>query len=1137
MAKSKTIKLNGKKITYKTIPQLAKILKQTKEQTTEIVRMSQLRAKVKKALLSKKRTIEFRGKMVRYRNPFSLAKQLKIGVSGATKLIKDIKSGNTKRYLEINGKTARYDIRNKNKLLLKDFDIKSIANKNFISTGYTTGKKTKIYDILPSNKRYEIYVVAKYTAKWSNSPPWKNKWSGIIKTATVDIGNPSWDLIIMTKIQEAMADEWGDAEPDDLRIDERHYFNKQGGQEYKKSGIFLLDNKPLNMDHLFNDIIPNEGSNNCVVNYLKRIWKGKIKTKRFINLHTVDDIYQFCVENDIRMRAVDANRKVIRQNLTQNKKVKAVNFLACNNHLYPLGKRLNKVFNPKVKKLSTNKDILVEDAHKEFKKFLEQGILPRDMFMPHDKIIMFSVDKTRYFENKDYEACKKILDKFGLSEHLEPLTNLLNISSIIEKLYLKTSISSFLPKANRFVKGAVLYKKDDKVYDDEDIFSFDKNKAFSNALKRLTYLIKTDIRYNKKYILRNVKNIIDHHLYYVKVDRYCRLLPYNEPATGGFLKKCMDLGIKFTITHSLESDRTEENYYRQMIEDIYEKLPEKQAKTICNIMIGKFASAKEIRRKTKILSVANKDESEASDGIIIPIDEDSDYNLVCSIKESFTIYNRKPIHIQIIEEYRMQQYLKLKELNIDPDDIIQIKTDCISIYNPKIKKQTQKEIQKYGNKAYTLVPVKDSYIITTQSQDIKKTQTTKFCCGVPYNITTESQDYKQTERKYKLKEKMAEYINNNIDGWKYEKYKSINATCNNKELIGFDYDEFFENNNVLCMCYAGAGKTTDIIKQIKLNYTGDVIKEERPPYIVLTPSWASAKEYKQQNINCSVIQGYTLNNTIPDEGIVIFDEIGMMDRKSCDLMYKCMLVRKQLIGYGDYNQLPPVQGESNDSTLWLDLVFNHRKQLDTNYRNNFTKKYYDKLINSPDKSFKEKEITKWGTNYKDAEVIICYRNIVRHMYNTLKCKYLGIPFIDETPIQDGEPMIDINNIKVGTKIIANLNVRSLTKLGIYNKFDFTITKVNDDTVELDNEININKEYLTNIKAGKPWFSFAYARTLYSIQGQSLESYHYPPVDYTYLHHQKNEGATYTIISRLKQKDDGTPFINIKKKKTIKDYYK
>ena len=74
------------------------------------------------------------------------------------------------------------------------------------------------------------------------------------------------------------------------------------------------------MDHLFNDIIPNEGSNNCVVNYLKRIWKGKIKTKRFINLHTVDDIYQFCVENDIRMRAVDVNHKVTRQNLTQNKK-------------------------------------------------------------------------------------------------------------------------------------------------------------------------------------------------------------------------------------------------------------------------------------------------------------------------------------------------------------------------------------------------------------------------------------------------------------------------------------------------------------------------------------------------------------------------------------------------------------------------------------------------------------------------------------------------------------------------------------------------------------------------------------------------------------------------------------------------
>jgi hypothetical protein len=44
-----------------------------------------------------------------------------------------------------------------------------------------------------------------------------------------------------------------------------------------------------------------------------------------------------------------------------------------------------------------------------------------------------------------------------------------------------------------------------------------------------------------------------------------------------------------------------------------------------------------------------------------------------------------------------------------------------------------------------------------------------------------------------------------------------------------------------------------------------------------------------------------------------------------------------------------------------------------------------------------------------------------------------------------------------------------------------------------------------------YFKFAYAQTLHSIQGQSIEKIYYAPEDYIYL-----DGRTaYTIISRIK----------------------
>ena len=1073
MAKSKTIKLRGKKkITYKTIPQLAKILNKTKVQTRALVDKANFRTKLKKQL--KKRKIKFRGKTIQYKDQKDLSKKLKLDLSATTRLISDIKKKkNLTRYLEINGTIGKYDITQK-PTLLQDFGIKKISNKNFISTGYKTRKKTKISASLPTNKKLKTYVVVYfYVPYWDMSATGSSE-NGERNTAVLEgmSFNPNFN-VSSTNLKKAISDRiegeyfmgnLPDPEPDkrimnnaggpakSFFIDKTEYYTKQDGQALKMIDMQLFEEKPLKINHIFNEIIPNENSKNCVFNYLSKIWYKKVKPDFLKSLHTTEDIYQFCKSRNIKMIAYGIDRKIIKAYYpTQKSHYKTCCFIAYNNHLYPLkNSTLNRVY------ISETDDIQVINIKKKFKEFLNNAVLPSDIYLIQDEIKIFRVGTKRYFENKNYEICKQILTKFGLLDRLTPLTNLKNISSILEQLYIKTGINSFMPKANRFMKGGFLHKKTECEIVD-DMITIDKNKAYSSALMKLKRLIKTDIRFNKTYILKDKKDIINHHLYIVQVDKSCILLPHNSIYTGDYLKYCMKEKLQFKIIEGLETQQ-EPNYLRQMVKDIYNKCPD-HAKFICNVMIGKYANTTELRLGLKCNKLANSNETKCSDGVIIPFNKN--YNFICEEKHSYDIYNRKPIHIQILDNARKALYEQLKFLNLKDADIYQIKTDSITFKDPKTKLMARK---------------------------LKK------------------------------------IIKDGLEGWKYEDYNEMGCPAVlNKYIGGFGYDEFFTNENLLCTCYAGAGKTYDILN----NIIPKVIN-----YRVLTPSHASLKEYRENNIVCDVIQKYTLNGRIPDENIVIIDEIGMIDRVGCDLIYKCILEGKQIIAYGDFQQLKPVKSQPNASELWLDLAFSRRKELRTNFRNNFKKEYYDSLIRSKDKKYLTKEIKKWSIDYKEADVIICYRNCIREYYNMLKCKYLNIPFkLDKyttTPygghIKDCKISFDLKNIKAGTKIIANTN--ELSKMGIYNKFTFTIKEVDEKNIVITDgrqDWIIEKKLLNKVVKNKPLFSFAYARTLYSVQGATLDSIHYPHQDYYFL----DGRSTYTAISRIKQK---------KNKKIITDYY-
>jgi len=321
-----------------------------------------------------------------------------------------------------------------------------------------------------------------------------------------------------------------------------------------------------------------------------------------------------------------------------------------------------------------------------------------------------------------------------------------------------------------------------------------------------------------------------------------------------------------------------------------------------------------------------------------------------------------------------------------------------------------------------------------------------------------------------------------IGQWKQQEatlYKSVNPI--------FDIDLTFKlkpmnQNNTIFVDYAGSGKTHYIINKLipKLD-----------DYIVVSPSHASIREYRENNINCNVIQKYCFSNTIPNEKNIIVDEIGMLDSYQNNILVKCALMGKNIYSFGDFKQMKPVNGEPCNSPIYLNYIYGSIKKLGTNYRNDFTFDYYDTLFNMVDKKEISNEIKKYNSkNYFDAETIITYTNKTREKYNKLMCDKLKIKFGD-----------------VGCKIVCKTN--DLKEKDIYNNFYYSIKSIVDDKITITDDIDdiiITKEELNHFELG-------YCRTLYNIQGESVKSFYFPMEDIHFI----NGRAIYTLISRLKTK--------------------
>jgi len=816
----------------------------------------------------------------------------------------------------------------------------------------------------------------------------------------------------------------------------------------------LYDNITVN---LFNEIIDiNNKNENCVKAYLKKTYK-KIDVDTYFSKYDINDgitteeIIEFCKDNNITCIAYDIKTNVIAKHSIQYKKnqkrQKPLYFIAYNNHLYPLK---NKHIQPKINECEKYTQLKQKEINTLFHQICNENIIVKNIKVGSLKskdditendispinIKSFIHNKIQYFCNDEYDDCKKILQCFGLEDKITFDTTRGNIIKILEEVYNVKIHKSFMPQLKDYRQAGVVYHTDRTDFNEKDIITIDKNKAYGYSLWSLDNIQYTDIRTMN--INEKPQEIKPQNAYIVRPKYWSILIPSESIYDGEFLLFCQNENITFDVLYEIECE-TQQNPYKQLIHDFYTKTQDLKLddntiiKDIINFHIGKFEQTENIKRVEYVDKFCNKSEAEKS--AIRYLDYD-DSRVFCFNQTLYAenIYSNKLLSFQIKNRSRKILYEKMKELELTSNDIIKIKTDEIAF----IKKD-----------------------------------------AVLRNID-----------------------NINFKSWKMSEYNLIKDNFDNiqHEQI-HNFNNISLSNNHLYEALAGSGKTHFIVNNVLPK-----LIEDKKKYIVLSPSHSCIKDYKKNGFNCNVIQKYALTGQLPEEDIIIIDEIGLCDKQANDIIYKCHLLGKQIISYGDYNQLLPVEPlnanpRHYNNEIYLNLLYRVRGTFKNNYRNNFSSSYYNQLING--ELDLTEEIKKHCTKtYKDCEYVICHTNELCKKYNDLILKHKNISYDD-----------------IGSKVMCKTNKYGITH-GIYNNFIYTITDKDDDNITLDNNIKItSSQFYAKLTKDKLAFVPAYARTHYNIQGESISSFFVPNESLQFFNSARE---AYTIISRKKEIVDIKP---------------
>jgi hypothetical protein len=1017
---------------------------------------------------TKKKT-EFKGKNVTYDTIYTLKNKLKVTKDEA-KLIRDSDKIDLIAVNKLTNEIARINLKKDKPLLLRQFGIKSAKNKDLLAALNNNVNNPKYFlgKEIPENISSELVVtyyvairdpstdeilVRKHTTEVRSSPnniqdfisrDAFEYYEDILSDETYVEANDLNPLEIFNPYT-GQNEEWT-SNPKIQTINSKKFQN----QEFKLEDMKLREEDPLLLNNLFTNVDLNNNKD-CVkaalkttLSKTKNLKRGE-KKKLLDDLDslgnkdgvTIDELYQYCVNHLVKLVCYDINGKVIKQNLNGHKYIPTLYFLCYNNHLYIVkNKYLEK------KEVNVKEVKIVENVHIELNKLLKAKRVPSNVNYDGIKITSFVDEDIKYIENTEYLRCKEILDKNGMGDKIFDNISIFSIYSVFENVFFKEDPSSFFPHCPKHTP--IVYKSSRVVENVKEVSTIDKNKAYAYSMFDLSFLIKVDIRSAKMNsdltYLSGLTKYVDHHLYLAKPKYYSIVMRQMGLYSGEHLNFCKKEEVEFDVIFEIEATKMQ-NYAASMIKILRENLNDTEFKHMMVVSMGRLEETAKSFTKYEVDGFFNKDEAVRREGYMEK--EFGKYSLMYRCVNGVrNIYNKIPIKNQILENHSRMVYNKLKELKINEEDIIQIKTDSIS-YVGKLPKGLDKT---------------------------------------------------------------------DFTGWKKETFKPMKKISEDFDQRELTIESLFPHdvtNGEIAMCYAGAGKTYKIINEVIPK-----LVQSDTSYIILTPSHASKKEYHAAGLNCDVIQRYTLHNRIPDVEHIIVDEFGMCDSYAHDLVYKCKFLGRIVDVYGDFKQLPPVEGNIMDNKYYLNSMFSTTIKMEENRRNNFTKQYYDTLIDGI-ADYKQ-EVFKHSNSFSDlenAEVIICYRNATVDKYNKMM---LGIKGLE--------------HFSIGAKVICTTN--NLRDKNIYNGFNFTISEhleeiIYDDKtkkyfkMENGKEVKFDKEdeaiilddgTKLTIDEFKNNFKPAYAQTLHKLQGATIKSYYFPEDDQKFI----TPKAAYTIVSRLKK---------------------
>lgn len=341
---------------------------------------------------------------------------------------------------------------------------------------------------------------------------------------------------------------------------------------------------------------------------------------------------------------------------------------------------------------------------------------------------------------------------------------------------------------------------------------------------------------------------------------------------------------------------------------------------------------------------------------------------------------------------------------------------------------------------------------------------------------------------------------NDMHNWKLEDYKDRGDIRKfNKNAC----HELMRNfGNYYIQSLAGSGKTFLI-----LNTLMPIIKKYNRDYIIISSQHNALEEYYNLNLNSKTIQSIIHNKIRLDNKIIIIDESGLLSYYHYKYLMTHVNRNQKLIFAGDIFQLNPVMEDNMPFGGIIKLYFDKFHKLETNYRNNFSKKFYYDIINetiNPEQQFK---INSYFRDYKQLmkdkiePFIICYTN--------KKCDEINNHITKKWP--------SIKNKKILKGGFIRCISNDLKNKKIYNKNTFRVLD-RDDTnksikiikCKFPNDFGL--EYTISYSEYIKYFKISYCNTLYSVQGMSIPSKHICLTEAKYL---SNPRSLYTAISRIR----------------------